>query len=101
MKRLLLVALCASSLTGCRDFRDDLIVICDAPDNIKDRVAADAKAKDKLQAMGEYMWENVKTKDGQALVDFLSKAGRTERSKVLRDQAAQFGVVSCHMADLQ
>jgi hypothetical protein len=101
MKRLILVAFCASALTACHDFRDDLIIICDAPDKIKDRVAENAKAKDKLQAMGEYMWENVKTKDGQALVDFLATADRAQRSKVLRDQAMQYNVVSCHMADLQ
>jgi hypothetical protein len=100
MKRLTLVALCALGLTGCHDFKDDLLIICDAPDKIP-QVPADAKTPVKLQAMGEYMWANVKTKDGQALVDFLASASRQQRSKVLRDLAMQNGIPACHMADLQ
>ncbi len=98
MKRLALVAAAAFTLTGCHDFRDDLMIICDSVDKIK--VPPDAKSAVKLAAAGEYMWENTKTKDGKALITYLSGLNRTERSKVLRNLSTQYGVASCHLADL-
>jgi hypothetical protein len=99
MKRLALVAACAIVFTGCHDFRDDLLIICDSPHKIP-HVPADAKMAVRLQAMGEYMWENVKTKDGKALVMHLSNANRTARSKVLRDLSMQYGVPACYLAEV-
>jgi hypothetical protein len=100
MNRLALVAAAAFALTGCHDFRDDLLIVCDAPDKIKGKVPDDAKTPVKLSAMGQYMWEHVKTKDGKALVEYLSEASRTERSRVLRELSSQYGVPSCHMAEV-
>lgn len=96
-RRFALVAAAALALTGCHDFRDDLIIICDSPKKIE--VPADAKTAVKLQAIGQYCWEHVKTKEGTALVNFLSEADRTKRSKVLRDLALQYGVPTCYLAD--
>lgn len=98
MKRLLLVAAAALSLTGCHDFRDDLIIICDSPDKVN--VPADAKTAVKLSAIGVYLDEKVKTKDGRALLEFLADANRSVRSKTLRNLAAQYEVVTCHLADM-
>lgn len=96
-RRLALVAAAALALTGCHDFRDDLIIICDSPRKIQ--VPPDAKTAVKLQAIGEYCWEHVKTKDGTALVTFLASADRTKRSKTLRDLSMQYGVPTCYLAD--
>jgi hypothetical protein len=101
MTRLALVVACALALTGCHDFRDDLLIICDSPDKVKDKFPENAKSAAKLAIIGEYIWEEVKTKDGKALIIFLSTADRTKRGKVLRDLSQQYGIPACRFAEFQ
>ncbi|MBL8954804.1 MAG: hypothetical protein JNK82_28765 [Myxococcaceae bacterium] len=97
MRRRVLIVAAALTLTGCHNFRDDLIIICDAPDKID--VPADAKPAARLQAIGAYLDANVKTKEGRELMYAVGGANRSQRSKVLRGLATKYGIMTCHLAD--
>lgn len=97
MKRPCLIVAAALTLTGCHNFRDDLIIICDAPDKIS--VPADAKPAARLAALGAYLEANVKTKEGRELMYAVGSANRAQRSKVLRGLTVKYNIMTCHLAD--
>jgi hypothetical protein len=97
MKRPALILAAALTLTGCRSFRDDLIVICDSPDKIN--LPADASPLARLTAIGQYLDANVRTKEGRDLMYSLASANRSKRSKILRELTVEYGVMTCHLAE--
>jgi hypothetical protein len=97
MNRILPVALAACLLFSCDSYRDDVGTICDAPDKIGD--TTNMKPYDKMQKMGQYCVENVKSEKGKELLGKMASAGRGARNKILRAEAAKVGINPCHLAD--
>ena len=98
MRRLTLIAVAALLLTGCRDFKDDVQEICDAPDHVPAKEGA--KSSERLSRIGEYLEEKVTTKDGKKFLTFLADLNRAERQRVLKNISMQQGIVVCHLADM-
>ena len=98
MNRILLVAAAGLSLCACTSFKDDVVTICDAPDKIGD--TTNMKPSQRMELMGQYCSENVKSKEGKDFLWVLSSSGRGARNKMLRVQAARFGINPCHLADI-
>jgi hypothetical protein len=97
MNRLCLSSLLALALVGCTNFKDDVATICDAPDKIGD--TSKMKPSEKLEKMSAYLDDNVKSPTGREFLQALASTGRGGRNKMIRVQAAKYGINPCHMAD--
>ena len=92
----LLCAVCL--LLSCTTYQDDVATICDSPDKIGD--TSKLRPSEKLELMGKYCEENVKSDKGKELLGTLSAAGRGGRSKIIGAEAAKVGINPCHLADV-
>lgn len=97
MNRILLTALLALGISGCTSFKDDVETICDAPDKIGD--TSKMKPSEKFEKMSVYIDEHVKSATGRDFLGALQATGRGGRNKMIRVQAAKYGINPCHMAD--
>ncbi len=97
MNRIHLLVLLVLGATGCTSFKDDIETICDAPDKIGD--TSKMKPNEKLQKVGEYIDEHVKSATGRDFLSAMQSTGRGGRNKLVRIQAAKFGINPCHFAD--
>ena len=97
MNRIHLIALAALAVCGCTSFADDVATICDAPDKIGD--TSKMKPSEKMEKMGLYLQENVKSANGKDFLQAIASSGRGARNKMIRTQAAKYNINPCHMAD--
>lgn len=97
MSRNHLIVLAAVGLCGCTSFRDDVLTICDSPDRIGDTAKTPGE---RMQLMGAYAEQNVKSKEGKAFLATFANLGRGARNQLLRKQAAKMDINPCHLADI-
>ena len=97
MNRAHLIALATLGLWGCTSFRDDVVTICDSPDRIGDAAKSPGE---RMQLMGRYAEEHVKSKEGKAFLLNFASLGRGARNKLLRAQASKLDINPCHLADI-
>ena len=96
MKRSLMAVLVVL-LSACANYQRDVQTMCDAP---KQASIANAQASEKGTLLSKYLYDNIKSNEGQDFYARIMEVMPTQREGMLREQAGKHGITDCAMADM-